>query len=242
MDFLKQLKNVKGLAEPLDTAQVNKLSRLLSKALSSSVYASSLAAANGTLWFLSKKNGQKMVGQLCLERESCADLVGETIEINLDGKKLPVRIGPTSTVNTALLRKHLSFTAPVLIGRSKSFGGGDRLGLAGPAHIRAVRGKPLRIFLAQQSIREMARTNRSPQEVMDDAGWAVLQEGFRDGFGSDADHLKTTQDIDRCLDAGFTLFTIDPGEHVDDRGWSMRRGIARAIRVGQLEESGNDQS
>ncbi len=75
----------------------------------------------------------------------------------------------------------------------------------------------MRVFLAQQSIREMDRTNRSPQEVMDDASWAVLQEGFREGFGSDADHLKNVEDIDRCLEAGFTLFTIDPGEHVVDR-------------------------
>src|SRR5665811_2590159 len=35
-------------------------------------------------------------------------------------------------------------------------------------------------------------------------------------IGADADHLKTTGEIDRCLAAGFTLFTLDPGEHVRD--------------------------
>jgi hypothetical protein len=34
-------------------------------------------------------------------------------------------------------------------------------------------------------------------------------------MGADADHLKTTDDIDACLAAGFTWFTIDPGSHVD---------------------------
>jgi hypothetical protein len=62
----------------------------------------------------------------------------------------------------------------------------------------------------------MTRTRRTPEQVVDDVTWGVLQEGFRDGFGSDADHLKTTADIDSCLAAGFTMFTIDPGDHVDN--------------------------
>ena len=60
----------------------------------------------------------------------------------------------------------------------------------------------------------MARTGRSPQQVVDDAMWAVFAEDWRDGFGADADHLKQPADIDRCLAAGFTFFTFDPGEHV----------------------------
>jgi hypothetical protein len=95
---------------------------------------------------------------------------------------------------------------------------GDRLGLATPGHVRAVRaagGKVAPIF-AQQSIREMMRTGRSPEQVMDDATWGVFQEGWCEGIGADADHLKSTGDIDTCLPAGYTLFTIDPGERVDN--------------------------
>jgi hypothetical protein len=40
-------------------------------------------------------------------------------------------------------------------------------------------------------------------------------EGWRGGFGADADHLKTPKDIDECLTAGYTFFTFDPGAHVD---------------------------
>jgi hypothetical protein len=49
---------------------------------------------------------------------------------------------------------------------------------------------------------------------MDDATWGIFEEGWRGGIGSDADHLKTKEDIDTCLTAGFTFFTIDPGEFV----------------------------
>ena len=244
MDILKKIENVKGLAEPLASGRANTLAADIGAALEADVYASSLAIKDSAVWFLAKKDGRKMVGQLCLDCKSCANLVGETVQINLNGKELPVKMGPTNPTNAAVLRENLSFTVPVLIGLSKSFGGGDRLGLASPAHIRAARGKPLRVFLAQQSIREMSRTNRSPQNVMDDASWAVLQEGFRGGFGSDADHLKSTEDIDHCLKAGFTLFTIDPGEHVDDEadrlGGTELQERFGAIRWNDLETTGSD--
>ena len=71
------------------------------------------------------------------------------------------------------------------------------------------------MIFAQQSIREMTRTNRSPDDVMDDATWGIFQEGWRAGVGADADHLKTTADIDLSAAAGYTFFTIDPGVHVD---------------------------
>jgi hypothetical protein len=51
---------------------------------------------------------------------------------------------------------------------------------------------------------------------MDDALWGVFEDGWRAGFGADADHLKSTADIDACAAAGFTFYTIDPGEHVDN--------------------------
>jgi hypothetical protein len=69
-------------------------------------------------------------------------------------------------------------------------------------------------------MREMARTGRTPQLVMDNATWGIFQEGWREGIGADADHLKTPDDIDICLEAGFTFFTIDPGDQVDNRAES----------------------
>ncbi|NIR63929.1 MAG: hypothetical protein GWN00_11820, partial [Aliifodinibius sp.] len=93
-------------------------------------------------------------------------------------------------------------------------GFGDRLGIANPAHIRSLVGSTMKPILAQQSIRELQRTERTPDEVMDAATWAALQEGYKDGFGADADHLKTTEDIDLMAQAGYTFFTIDPSEYV----------------------------
>jgi hypothetical protein len=128
-------------------------------------------------------------------------------------------IGSLNAHNAAALRAQLTWLQPQPLGIKTSAGMGDRIGLATPGHVRAMRatdGKIAPIF-AQQSIREMTRTGRTPQQVMDDATWGIFSEGWQHGIGADADHLKTPEDIDACLAAGFTFFTIDPGAHVDDR-------------------------
>src|SRR5919106_1089016 len=97
-----------------------------------------------------------------------------------------------------------------------SFGFGDRLGLATPGHIAAVRGTQFAPIFAQQSVRENARTGRSPQQVLDDAKRAIDAAQWDAPWGADADHLKTEDDIPPFVVAGYTFFTIDPGEHVDN--------------------------
>jgi hypothetical protein len=97
-----------------------------------------------------------------------------------------------------------------------SFGFGDRLGLATPGHIAAVRGTKFAPIFAQQSVRENARTGRTPQQVMDDARHAVEAAEWDLPWGGDADHLKALDDIPAFVEAGYTFFTVDPGEHVDN--------------------------
>lgn len=104
-----------------------------------------------------------------------------------------------------------------LLGLNPSFGFGDRTGLATPGHIEAMKraGAGLSPIFAQQSIREMARTGRTPQNVIADAVAGMGAAGWTDPSGADADHLKTKEDIDVTLAAGFTFFTLDPSPHVD---------------------------
>ncbi len=142
-------------------------------------------------------------------------------------------VGPQSYLNAASLRKNLVWLRPGLIGLQTSAGMGDRLGLATPGHVRAVRkvGGDLVPVFAQQSIREMKRTGRTPQQVLDDVTWGIFAEGWRGGTGADADHLKTLDDIDACWRAGFTFFTFDPGEFV-----LVDQPNSRAELTQQLEE------
>jgi len=156
-----------------------------------------------------------------------ADFAGERSE--LDGQ--PLLLGPLSPPNATALRRLLPWLKPRLLGLQTSAGMGDRLGLATPGHVRAVRavGGEIAPIFAQQSIREMTRTGRTPQQVMDDATWGIFTEGWQAGVGADADHLKTSADIDACLEAGFTFFTIDPGAQVDNRAENASQGELRQL-------------
>ncbi len=132
-----------------------------------------------------------------------------------------VLLCPLTSANAAALRARLPWLHPVPLGLRTSAGFGDRLGLATPGHVRAVRQFPetangIAPIFAQQSVRENARTGRTPQQVIDDAIWGLFQEGWRDPWGADADHLKTPDVVDAFVVAGYTFYTIDPSDHVDN--------------------------
>jgi hypothetical protein len=152
-------------------------------------------------------------------------------------------VGPANTRNAGALRTRIPRLAASTVGIRTSAGFGDRLGLATPGHIRALRsaGAGIAPVFAQQSMREMARANRTPGEVLDDALWGVMAEGWDQGYGSDADHLKTADDVRTCVNAGFTGFTLDPGDHVDDRAVSTPpkalRDMAELLPWDRLEDT-----
>lgn len=103
---------------------------------------------------------------------------------------------------------------PTVLGLKKSFGFGDRLGLAGPGHIAANEKFDFAGIFAQQSIRELDRTRRTAEEVMSAAQKSLAAVENDKPWGADADHLKTAEDVRRMANAGYTFFTIDPSDYV----------------------------
>lgn len=117
----------------------------------------------------------------------------------------------------------------VTLGLAPSFGFGDRIGLATPGHVEAMKrsGNGIEPIFPQQSIREMTRTRRTPREVMEDAVNGARAAGWNGHIGADADHLKTPNDIDVTAAEGFTFFTIDPSEKVDQQADGYDEGTLR---------------
>lgn len=180
------------------------------------VYPRSITAANHCLYFLGRRETQKVVG-IITTTDHRATALGTPRSIYLKNTALHLVLTEADTKASGVIQDALSFLKPQVIGSAPSVGCGDRLGLATPGHLQAVARSRMAPILAQQSVRENERTGRSPRDVMTDAAWGVFQEGWRRGFGADADHLKTSADIDAFAAAGFTFFTIDPGDHVDAR-------------------------
>ncbi|MBZ0275044.1 MAG: tagaturonate epimerase family protein [Anaerolineae bacterium] len=169
------------------------------------VIQTSVVRQGGTTYALVQPgNGEKAL----LVSGDSSGFVGEAVDDGL--------LCPRSGTNAAVLRDRLPWLNPVPLGLRVSAGFGDRLGIATPGHIQAVQGTGVAPVFAQQSVRENTRTGRTPQGVLDDAMWGVFESGWRDPWGADADHMKTLTDITPFVEAGYTFFTIDPSDHVDD--------------------------
>ncbi|MBI9085639.1 MAG: hypothetical protein JEZ11_18725 [Desulfobacterales bacterium] len=191
------------------------------------VFPRSITAANRCLYFLGRRGHEKVVGMISKTSQR-VNVLGTPRSIRLKDADFHLALAKADTHAADVIQGALSFLQPRVIGPVPSAGCGDRLGLATPGHVRALAKTHLAAVLCQQSVRENSRTGRSPRQVLDDAMWGAWQEGWRQGFGADADHLKTTGEIDTFVDAGYTFFTIDPGEYMDP--------AADGADAGQLEE------
>lgn len=128
-----------------------------------------------------------------------------------------LQVCPCCHQNAKVLRAIFPFTNPVSIKRrDASIGLGDRLGLASPAHLRILKGKKVLPVIAQQSMRELALTRRCYEDVLDEAVYAIFQEGYEDGYGMDGDHLKTEDEVRNALNAGCTMITLDCSDYLKD--------------------------
>jgi hypothetical protein len=200
---------------------------ILERASGLVIYPRSLAPDRQSLFFLGRLSGPGHPGGArapgtaqklgILSRGSEPGFALPIAKVTLNGATYCLATGDADHANAAALRARLPFLAPQPVGVRKSVGLGDRIGLATPGHVRALRRiEGVFPILAQQSIREMERSARTPAEVMDGATWGVFQEGWRGGYGADADHQKNEADIDSCLAQGFITYTIDPRDHVDN--------------------------
>jgi hypothetical protein len=181
------------------------------------IYPRSIIEHQGTTYSLCGIAGEKMlvVSGSLTDPETGAGFSGTS---EADG----ATYCPLTHANAVVLRQKLPWLRPVPLGLHASVGFGDRLGLATPGHVRAVRKSGLLPIFAQQSVRENARTGFTPQQVLDNAMWGVFQEGWRGDWGADADHVKSKSDLAPFVDAGYSFFTIDPSEVVDPLGDSVQ--------------------
>lgn len=188
----------------------------LAKLFPSNIYKSSPIEIEDAVLALVRNSGGKYLAVLAaVQHPLLSRFHGERSPLQ---ENLSLLLCPLDVANASVLRTLLPGLQPILSGLNSSFGMGDRMGLATPGHVRALRtaGRGIFPIFTQQSVRENSRAGRTPSIVLADATWGAFQEGWKDGFGADADHLKTTVDIDAFVAAGYTFFTIDPGAYVDN--------------------------
>ena len=203
---------------------------------STNVYPDSVVLHDETTYSL-VKNRSLSAKQLVVK----GDLSGFIGQISADNTQITCSLTPE---NAATIRQRLPWLNAVPLDLKTSAGMGDRLGLATPGHVAAVKGTGIAPIFAQQSVRENVRTGRKPQEVMDDAMWGVFQSGWQEPWGADADHLKLPEYLDEFASAGYTFFTVDPGDHVDqaadNASLSALRESAKSLPWDRLKTTAKD--
>ena len=179
------------------------------------VYTSSIKKLERENYFFIVKDKKKkylVVSSVDVIARKFEGSVLEEKEVNQN--ELIIKICNLNHHNLDLIREIFPYLNPSFCGLRASFGTGDRLGIATPAHLQAFRGKDIFSILAQQSVREMARTERNWQKVLDDAIWGCFEAGYEGPFGADADHVKEIKDLKDAVDCGYTMFTLDPSDFI----------------------------
>jgi len=178
-------------------------------------YISSIKSEKKNYFFLVKDDYSKYLIVIGDTHGICKDFEGDNLEeIKIDKYELIVKRCYLDHRNLNLLRGIFPHLNPSFCGLKSSFGTGDRLGIATPAHLQAFQGKDIFPILAQQSVREMARTERNWQKVLDDTIWGCFETGYIGPFGADADHVKEIKELKEAADCGYTMFTLDPSDFI----------------------------
>ena len=174
---------------------------------------SQVSYEGATYWLERSADGAKRLVAVADDESAFRGFAGTTKRTNGQVRL----VADTTPENAQALRSALPWLTPSRFGLHTSVGFGDRLGLATPGHVRALKtvGGPINPVFAQQSIREMGRCHRTPRNVLDDATWGAFQAGWTTPVGGDADHLEKLEDIDDTVAAGFVFYTLDPKAEVD---------------------------
>ena len=183
------------------------------------IYPASLKHKKDNNFFLVKEDQKKFLviaGPPSQQKELDFGTNREKVIEDYGQDGLLFRICPLTHHNLTQLQSIFNYLQPSISSMKPSFGTGDRLGIATAAHIKAFKDKNIFPVLAQQSVREMERTDSNWQQVLDNALWGCFEAGYEGKFGADADHVKDLENLKKAIDCGFTFYTIDPSDHIND--------------------------
>jgi tagaturonate epimerase len=176
------------------------------------IYPRSFCSKNG-LWYGLIRTSEALKLAILGER---SHILRDSFQGDCYHRSSSLKLCDPSRENTECLMDLFPYTKPIsLRNYPMTIGAGDRLGLATPGHIRAVRKFYVHPVFTQQCARENERMGRNLAPLTRDAAWAVFQENYQEGYGTDGDHLKSLEEVKRALDAGASMITLDLSEKMD---------------------------
>lgn len=185
------------------------------------IYIDSIHELNGSFLFMCRNQKEKYLVVIG-KKGICEKFEGKKIG---DIDNLDVILCPLSHTNCETI-KVLFDLKPKACTKKTSFGFGDRLGIATAAHVLAVKNYDIFPIFAQQSVRELSRTQRTFKDVLNSAVWGIFESGYKEQFGADADHVKQVDDLLKAAYEGYSMYTLDPSDYVRDVNKMNQKEIA----------------
>lgn len=190
------------------------------------IYPRSIIKEGKSVYFLAKIDQKKKL--VILNKSENFELFQGKID-EMAGFK--AKISPLNHYNADILRSVFPFTAPSKVGnKMPGIGLGDRLGNAAPGYIRALKEINAVPVLAQQSIRELKLSGHTLESQLDDLSWYVFQEGYQAGFAADADLLTKKIDIEKALEIGYSIITLDCKDYIINTAQMSETEIDKAYQ------------
>lgn len=185
------------------------------------IYIDSIHELNGSFLFMCRNQKEKYLVVIG-KKGICEKFEGKKIS-NIDD--LDAILCPLSHKNCETI-KLLFDLKPKTCTKKTSFGFGDRLGIATAAHVLAVKNYDIFPIFAQQSVRELSRTQRTFKDALNSAVWGIFESGYKEQFGADADHVKQVDDLLKAAHEGYSMYTLDPSDYVRDVNKMNQKEIA----------------
>ena len=149
------------------------------------VSASMSEVTNGWVALVIKVADKKLV---CVTQGECPLTAMWAVENSCEQDGLHVDIMSLNANNAAVIRRFVKWAAPSACGtKGTSIGFSDWLGAAGGC-------------LAEYSAADSVLLKRNFLEAVDAATWGVFETGYKEGYGANAEGLKSEEDIVKYLE------------------------------------------
>ena len=177
------------------------------------VSASLSEVTNGWVALVIKAADKKLV---CVTQGECPLTAMWAVENSCEQDGLHVDIMSLNANNAAVIRRFVKWAAPSACGtKGTSIGFSDWLGAAGGCIAPLFVKKQVKPVLAEYSAADSVLLKRNFLEAVDAATWGVFETGYKEGYGANAEGLKSEEDIVKALLYGYSMFGLDCSDKIN---------------------------
>lgn len=153
---------------------------------------------------------------VCVTQGECPLSAMWAVESSCVQGGLQVDIMALNANNAAVIRRFVKWAAPSACGtKGTSIGFSDWVGAAGGCVAPLFAKKQVKPVLAEYSAADSGLLKRNFLEAVDAATWGVFETGYKEGYGANAEGLKSEEDIVKALLYGYSMIGLDCSEKIN---------------------------